>query len=77
MLMTVDKYAFSWCEELKEVTFSNNLESIGRFAFFKTGIERAEFPASLRIVAQAAFAKCKSLKTVKFNEGLEVLGINE
>ena len=57
--------------------FSEGLEKIGRFAFYASGLEQLEFPASLRTVSQAAFAKCKSLRTVKFGEGLEVLGTDE
>ena len=40
-------------------------------------LRSAEFPASLRTVAQTAFTMCESLRTVKFGEGLEVLGTNE
>lgn len=76
-MKTVEKYAFFQCENLKSITFSEGLEKIEVYAFWGNGCESLEFPASLRMVAQAAFAKCKSLKTVKFSDGLEVLGTDE
>ena len=62
---------------MKSVEFSDNLEKICRFAFFQTGLESVEFPASLKTVAQGAFASCKNLKTVKLSNGMEVLGTVE
>ena len=73
----VEEDAFRQCGELKTVAFPNGLESIGRFAFSRTGLEIIELPASLRTVAQGAFAWCESLKEAKFCEGLEVLGTDE
>ena len=62
---------------MKNVIFSNGLESIDLFAFAGTGLENVELPSSLRTVAQGVFAKCESLKVVKFGEGLEVLGTDQ
>ena len=62
------------CENLKSVTLPEGLEKIGTGAFFDSGLDSVEFPASLRVVSQAAFARCKNLETVKFSDGLEVLG---
>ena len=76
-LRVLEEDTFSQCEELRDVTFPNGLESIGRFSFFQTSLENIEFPTSLRTVAQGAFAECTRLKAVKFNEGLEVLGTDE
>ena len=55
----------------------NSLQKIGILAFYKAGLERVKFPASLREIAPKAFAACKSLKTVEFGEGLEALGTND
>ena len=65
------------CSNLKSVTFSEGLESIGIGAFQETGIENIALPKSLRKICQCAFCKCRSLKTVKFSEGLAVLGTDE
>ena len=62
---------------MKSIKFSTGLEKICLFAFFETVLEKVEFPASLKVVAQGAFACCKSLKIVTLNEGLEILGTDE
>ena len=68
---------FNQCKDLKKVAFSEALEKIGLYAFYRTGIENLRIPASLRTIAQGAFAECWHLRTVELGEGLEVLGTNE
>ena len=76
-MKTIEESTFSACESLKSVVLPKALEKIGIYAFYKTGLESFNSPASLREIAQGAFAECKGLKSVKLNKGLEVLGTNE
>ena len=77
MLRVIGKSAFRSCTSLKNAKFSQNLKEICLFAFFGSGLEKAELPASLRTVAQGAFAECKSLRAVTFSKGLQILGTDE
>ena len=74
MLTTVEANTFYQCESLKSVEFPEGLHKICWFAFYQSGLEKVEFPTSLRRVGLGAFAKCTSLRSAKFGEGLEVLG---
>lgn len=51
LLKVVEEGAFYGCEHLKSVQFPDSLETIRPDAFFNTGLESVELPASLRTVA--------------------------
>lgn len=76
-LKTVEDDTFRECRSLKTLELPEGLEEIYFQAFAQSGVERIEFPASLRVLAQATFYQYMSLKAVKFREGLEVLGTDE
>lgn len=71
----IGKEAFSQCTELKTVKLSNNLETIGRLAFFMDDkLEIIVFPESLKVIDENAFAGCKSLKKAEL-KNVEFLGM--
>ena len=67
--------AFRYCKNLKKVTFSEGLITIGSAAFEHCAeLESVEFPSSLREIEASAFERCGALHTVVFQEGFETLG---
>ena len=50
-MKAIEKNTFYQCMKLKDVKFSDGLESIGLYAFYQTSLESVELPASLRTVA--------------------------
>lgn len=59
---------------LREVIFSNNLESIGHNAFSKTRLKKLILPSNLKDIGHFAFYDCSELSEITFPESLEYLG---
>ena len=59
---------------LREVIFSNNLESVSSDAFCNTRLEKLILPPSLKEIGQCAFYSCDELSEITFPESLEYLG---
>lgn len=59
---------------LREVIFSNNLESIGHNAFSKTRLKKLILPPNLKEIGHFAFYDCSELSEITFPESLEYLG---
>lgn len=57
-LRRIEYGAFRECKNLRRVVFPNKLEYIGRYGFFKSGIEEVTFPPSLKEVRARAFQFC-------------------
>lgn len=55
-IKVLENYTFSNCENLKTVTLSNNLQSIGERCFKGCGVTSIKFPASLRSIGTDAFS---------------------
>ncbi len=70
-LKSIEEYAYSGCEKLKEVDFSQctDLEEIGKNAFNDCkSLERVVLPASLKFIKDSAFYGCENLKEVDFSQ---------
>ena len=65
----VEGEAFSWCLNLRSVTFGHGVEEVGSYVFSgcRRGLSRVEFPASLRRIGEGLFCQCKDLRYVYFN----------
>ena len=57
---------FYYCTQLKTMTLPANLESIGNYAFFFSGLIRLEVPKSVSSIGREAFRGCPSLTNVTF-----------
>ena len=57
-------YMFADCSKLRTITLPTSIIDIGRYAFSKTGISKAEIPDGVTHLGHASFADCGSLKTV-------------
>ena len=68
----IEQQAFAGCDNLKKITFSEGLKSIGHRAFNGTAIESIVIPASVTDIANGAFMGCDSLKSIKVKRGNKV-----
>ena len=66
-LKTIGKTAFSRCAKLQSVTLPASLQSIGRLAFFRSGLKSVRIPGSCRLDSDA-FSTATKLKKVVFED---------
>lgn len=55
-LEEIGAFAFDGCQSLEEVTFSEGLKRIGRYAFYHTSVKRFVLPASIEELGKDALA---------------------
>ena len=73
----IDRFAFSGCKHLEEITIHNQVRNIGHGAF--TGckkLKRIELPEKIKIIEQYSFDGCTSLSDVVLPSGLKEIGWN-
>lgn len=70
----IGNMAFSYCAELRALTFDEGIVRIGDEAFYLTNIESVRLPDSLRNIGDDAFHNCYQLAEVKLPEGLVSIG---
>ena len=67
--------AFSGCEKITGVRFSNKITSITYQAFADCwSLLSVELPSSLKTIENQAFVRCDNIKELNFPEGLEKIG---
>lgn len=66
--------AFDFCRDLKTVTFSNGITSIGRGAFRYCGLTNVLIPDSVTRVGNYAFECCDALTNVLIPDSVTVIG---
>lgn len=69
-ILSIGRYAFSGCKNLKKISIPVSVEIIGLAAFSGSGIESIHLPANLKTISSAAFSGCTNLKSVEFPAGL-------
>lgn len=52
----IGAFAFAYCTNLKYITIPDNIEKIGAFAFYNSGLEAADYNAKGRIINENAFS---------------------
>jgi len=57
-------YMFADCQKLRTVVLPTTITAIGKYAFSKTGISKADIPDGVTRLGGACFADCNSLKTI-------------
>jgi len=75
-IIGICSFAFSWCDNLKEVTFeqNSNLKHIGRHAFNACcEIKSLALPSSLTKIGVGAFAGCNQLESVRILDNVTVI----
>ena len=66
--------AFEDCTSLSEVRFSQNLRTIGNYAFCNTGLYEIDLPGSLRELCEGAFYSNSGFEQIKIPNGVETIG---
>lgn len=69
-ILSIGRYAFSGCKNLKKISIPVSVEIIGLAAFSGSGIESIHLPTNLKTISTAAFSGCTNLKSVEFPAGL-------
>ena len=67
----IGEYAFSGCTSLTDVTITYGTETIGRNAFFNSGIEQLTIPNSVSEIGRDAFSNCSNLSSINIPTSLE------
>lgn len=78
-IVIIEKYAFTQCFYIKEITFPSSLEKIDQYAFnCCKQIKHIKFPSGskLKKIGPCAFRCCYDLETFEFPPLLEVMGEN-
>ena len=65
--------AFEDCTSLSSVRFSQNLRTVGNYAFCNTGLYEIELPGSLREICEGAFYS-NGFEQIKIPYGVETIG---
>ena len=66
--------AFSGCEWLAGITLSDEIQSVGPRAFYRTSLEEFIFPSGVQKVSYSVLSNCSVLKKVVFPEGMKKIG---
>lgn len=72
-LTEIGDSAFMTCSKLSSITFNEGLKTIGKRAFWSTGLTSIAFPTTLDKIDDAAFANLK-IQELNFNSGLRYIG---
>ena len=68
-LWTINEYAFSNCNALKNVTITDNASTIEGYAFYNcNALETVNIPDTVTSIGSRCFMECTSLKNVNFPE---------
>lgn len=65
-LSRIEKEAFSFCEKLSEVDFSDNVTAIGNGAFKNTKLSSVKIPDKVTMIGESAFEGISTLREVTF-----------
>ncbi len=60
----IGNYAFYGCASLTECLLPAKVQDVGSYAFYKTGLQRADLPDGVTVVGEYAFSSCEKLTTV-------------
>ena len=63
-IKSISRFAFSGCENLKEVKLSEGLEFIGAHAFSGSGVESITVPSTTKLIQANSFNDCTKLTSV-------------
>ena len=63
---------FQKLRNLQKVILPNTIKSINKKAFYQSGLQSIEIPASVETIGKSAFQGCKALTTVTFEKGSQL-----
>lgn len=68
---------FGYCSALTNVNFSDDVKTIGNFAFRVTGVQSITIGKNITGIGEAAFYECRSLNTLQFEPRESNVGIGD
>ena len=68
----IPAYCFSECPKLTNFDFSN-IKKIGRYAFWRSGLQEVCLPKSIEILEEGTFSECSELQSVTWNCTCDVI----
>lgn len=75
-LTVIKDYTFYCCGKLSVAVLSSNIQSIGKYAFSRTGISTISVPTSVSSIGEGGFAYCSNMSTITFTTALKSLERN-
>ena len=70
-LTQLGAYAFSDCENLRDVNIPRGISTIPQFAFKDTGLDRITIPGTVNTIGSWAFVFCESLRHLTIENGVK------
>ena len=64
----IGQQAFELCGRLRSIVLGEKLEKIEPYCFHRSGLQKIDIPASVRVIEKYAFWDCRSLSEVAFPE---------
>ena len=72
---TIPDYAFSMCDFIENIVLPNNVECIGKEAFYNCdGLTEINLGTCLTTIGESAFASCASLESITMPDSVESIG---
>ena len=72
-LTSIGNKAFDGCTGLKHVTLSENIKTLGQYAFRSCALTEIDLPDGLTSFASYTFAGCRNLETIDIPSGVTIL----
>ena len=69
----IKEFTFSCCTKLTDIIIPNNIKSIGKNAFYMSGLKQVNIPDSVTSIGEEAFANCAELSQVSIGNGLSYI----
>lgn len=63
----IEDGAFSYCDNLENIIFSDSLTSIGNNVFENTGLRCVTIPQNVKTIGKYVFAHCKNLENIEIS----------
>ena len=69
----ISNNAFEGLVNLTTITIPTSVVSIGRYAFYNSGLTSIDIPGSVSVIEQATFLNCYSLASISFSSSLTTI----
>ncbi|MFJ1435880.1 leucine-rich repeat domain-containing protein [Capnocytophaga canimorsus] len=69
-VVRIDYDAFNGCNRLTTIIIPNTVNSIGPYAFYRTGLTSVKLPKNIRVIEEGLFRECEKLISVSLPEGV-------
>lgn len=71
--MSIDEWAFKYCDQIESITLPRSLTSIGRAAFiYCSSLRTVQLSPTLEVIGKRAFYNCSELITIVIPDGVTI-----